>query len=339
MAYPLPRDFQLSLRDLRPAFQGLRSPECILTNRDGSFLFSDRRGGITHVPAGGEAELIAGKTIDGKTIHSNGIGLRSSGKVLIAHLGEAQGGVYELDAQGNATPVVVELEGRGLPPTNFVLEDAAGNVWFTVSTRLIPRSLAWYPDQADGYIAVHNAKGTRILADQLGYANELTFSPDGLHVYVNETHARRLTRFLLKPGPTLANREVVCTFEPGDQPDGVTFDACGGAWVTCLVSNKVFVVHPDGTRQLVLADTDRGHVERYVADMQGRRLTRDSIWTCGASSLGNVSSICFGGADRRTAYLGSLLGERVLSFESPLPGHPPLHWNRRFGAAPTPGKS
>jgi len=330
MHYPLPRDFQLSFADLRPAFKGLRSPECILTNQAGAFLFSDRRGGVTHIGPEGKAELIVGKTVHGEALHSNGIALRGNGRVLIAHLGDGDGGVYELDATGNAIPIVVQLEDKPLPPTNFVLEDGEGNIWFTVSTRQLPRSRAWYPDQADGYIAVHNAGGTRILADGLGYTNEIAFSPDGRHVYVNETHARRVTRFRLRPGPVLEDREVVCAFDEGDQPDGIAFDACGGVWVTCIVSNKLFVLRPDGVRQLVLADTDGAHVKAYIADMRARGLRRDSIWTCGSSRLGNVSSICFGGPDRKTAYLGSLLGEGVLAFDSPVAGAEPLHWKRNF---------
>ena len=74
-------------------------------------------------------------------------------------------------------------------------------------------------------------------------------------------------------------------------------------------------------------------MRRYVDDLQARRLQRDSIWTCGASVLGNVSSLCFAGPERRTVYLGSLLGERVLCFDSPVPGMAPLHWGRRFASA------
>jgi sugar lactone lactonase YvrE len=330
MDYPLSRDFRLSFDELRPAFEGLKSPECILNNQAGAFVFSDRRGGITYVAPDGRARLIVGKTSRGALLHSNGIALRSNGRVLIAHLGDTDGGVYELDAAGNATAIVAELEGRPLPPTNFVVEDGAGNVWFTVSTRQLPRSRAWYPDQADGYIAVHNAEGTRILADGLGYTNEIAFSPDGRHVYVNETHARRVTRFRLRPGPVLEDRELVCTFDEGDQPDGIAFDAHGGVWVTCIVSNKLFVLRPDGIRQLVLSDTDAAHVKTYVRDMHAGALTRDSIWTCGTSRLGNLSSICFGGPERKTAYLGSLLGEGVLAFESPVAGLEPMHWRREF---------
>ena len=336
-AYPLPRDFRVGMSELRPAFAGLRSPECILANHEGAFLMSDRRGGFTAIAPDGRARLVRGATLAGGPLHANGIALRGNGCVLVAHLGDTDGGVYELGADGPAVPVVTALEGRPLPPTNFVLEDAEGRVWFTVSTRRIPRMAAWYPDVADGYIAVHDERGTRIVADGLGYANELAFSPDGRFVYVNETHARRLSRFRLRPGPRLTDRETVCEFEPGDQPDGVCFDAFGGAWLTCIVSNKVYVVRPDGERQLVLADTDNAHVRRYVSDLEARCLQRDSIWTCGSSGLGNVSSLCFAGPERRTVYLGSLLGERVLSFDSPVPGMAPLHWQRRYAAGVGPG--
>jgi sugar lactone lactonase YvrE len=328
--YPLPRDFQVAVSDLKSCFAGLQSPECIVSNAAGEFLMSDRRGGFTHVDAKGTARLVRGSTVQGGALHANGIALGSDGRVLVAHLGDAEGGVYALGGTGPAIPVVTALEGGVLPPTNFVLEDADGTVWFTVSTRHIPRMQAWYPDVADGYIAVHDARGTRILADGLGYTNEIALSPDGCFVYVNETHARRLTRFRLRPGPTLTDRETVCTFPAGEQPDGVAFDAFGGAWVTCIVSNKVYVVRPDGALQLVLADTDAAHVARYVSDLGARRLRRDSIWTCGRSSLGNVSSLCFAGPQRRTVYLGSLLGNRVLAFESPVPGLAPVHWQRRF---------
>ncbi|RCW69400.1 SMP-30/gluconolactonase/LRE family protein [Pseudorhodoferax soli] len=335
--YPLPADFQVGLAALKPCFAGLQSPECIVSNAAGEFLMSDRRGGFTHVDPGGKAQLVQGRTVQGGALHANGIALGADGRVLVAHLGDAEGGVYRLGSTGSAMPVVTTLEGRVLPPTNFVLEDANGTVWFTVSTRHIPRMQAWYPDVAEGYIAVHDARGTRILADGLGYTNEIAFSPDGLFVYVNETHARRLTRFRLRPGPTLTDRETVCSFPAGDQPDGVCFDAFGGAWVTCIVSNKVYVVRPDGMLQLVLADTDARHVARYVSDLDARRLCRDSIWTCGTSSLGNVSSLCFAGPQRRTVLLGSLLGHRVLAFECPVPGHPPVHWHRRFAGGASNG--
>ncbi len=42
--------------------------------------------------------------------------------------------------------------------------------------------------------------------------------------------------------------------------------------------------------------------------------------------LQNIASIAFGGADRRTAYLGSLMGTTLATFRSPVPGRPLPHW-------------
>jgi hypothetical protein len=43
-------------------------------------------------------------------------------------------------------------------------------------------------------------------------------------------------------------------------------------------------------------------------------------------SLRNISSIAFAGADRRTAVLGCLLGERLATLRLPVAGVAPTHW-------------
>ncbi len=47
--------------------------------------------------------------------------------------------------------------------------------------------------------------------------------------------------------------------------------------------------------------------------------------------LRNISSMAFGGADLRDAYLGCLLDERIARIRLPRPGHPPAHWNFQAG--------
>ena len=43
--------------------------------------------------------------------------------------------------------------------------------------------------------------------------------------------------------------------------------------------------------------------------------------------LRNISSIAFGGDDRRTVYLGCLLDDAIYAFRSPVAGLAPAHWN------------
>ncbi len=46
-----------------------------------------------------------------------------------------------------------------------------------------------------------------------------------------------------------------------------------------------------------------------------------------AQRLKNISSIAFGGPDRRTAYLGNLLDDRIYRFDSPVAGAELVHWH------------
>ena len=43
--------------------------------------------------------------------------------------------------------------------------------------------------------------------------------------------------------------------------------------------------------------------------------------------LRNISSIAFAGADRRTAVLGCLLGDRLATLRLPVAGVAPTHWH------------
>jgi len=45
-----------------------------------------------------------------------------------------------------------------------------------------------------------------------------------------------------------------------------------------------------------------------------------------SKQLQNISSLAFGGEDRRTLYLGCLLGEQIAVLPSPLTGAEPVHW-------------
>lgn len=87
--------------------------------------------------------------------------------------------------------------------------------------------------------------GPRIVADGLAYTNECLASPDGAWLYVNETFARRLSRFAIRGG-VLGPKQVVAEFGVGEFPDGLALDVDGGVWVICVVANRVLRVDPSG---------------------------------------------------------------------------------------------
>ena len=259
----------------------------------------------------------------------NGIALASDGSFLIAHLGADAGGVFRLGANGTVTPVLQALGGRPLPPTNYVIEDADGRLWITVSTRLSPRALGYRADVADGFIAVVDHRGARIVADGLGYTNELAIDPAGRWLWVNETFGRRLSRFPLRADGALGPRETVTTFGKGFFPDGLAFDSAGHAWVVSIVSNSILRVAPDGTQVPILEDSDPAHVDWVEAAYLSGTMGRPHLDKAAGRVLRNISSIAFGGPALRTAYLGCLLDQRLPTFEVPLAGQPPTHWHRR----------
>lgn len=308
----------------------LQRPECILTTACGDLYTSDRRG-VVHTRADGSTTLYTGRSadIDG-ALAPNGIAMEPDGSFLVAHLGPAQGGIFRLHRDGALEPHLQEVDGTALPPTNFVIRDGAGRVWVTVSTRAIPRDLDYRPDAADGFIVLADDRGTRIVADGLGFTNECAPSADGRWLYANETFTRRLSRFPIRRDGSLGEKEVVAEFGPGDFPDGLALDVDGNVWVACVVGNTILRVDPAGR---VTTWIDAG-VPEHVAALEdaylGRSLTTKHMTGAGGSPLGNCSTVAFGGPEHRTAYVGSLVNDHVLRFEAPAAGVEPPHW--RFEA-------
>ncbi|MDR5756076.1 SMP-30/gluconolactonase/LRE family protein [Caballeronia sp. LZ035] len=329
-AYPVPRDFRVRFEDLGRVAIGVKRPECVLSLADGSLVCSHGAGGYSLVSPSGGLQHIVKRADDERTFLPNGIAVHPDGRILFAHLGVRDGGIHAIDREGSVRHVVDHVDGKPLPPTNYVSVTDTGGIWFTVSTRQIPRSLAWNRTVADGFIGFHDSSGTRIVADGLGYTNEIAFSPDGRWVYVNETYAQRVSRFRMNANGSLSDKEVVAQFGGADLPDGLTFDEHGGVWVTCIGSNRILLIRPDGEVQVVLDEPDDRFAAKVAAGIQNGTLTwEDMQGPPGNAPLGNVSSLAFGGLNQRTACLGSLTSDCIWTFPSPVTGAEPGHFRRR----------
>jgi hypothetical protein len=315
--------------DLTFLGQDLARPECVVVTARGDVFASDRRGGIARVHAGRPPELIlARKGQEGVAeFLPNGFALLQDRSFMIANLGPS-GGVWRMLPDGELVPELLEVDGVSLPPTNFAnAEHTTGalRLWVSVSTRTVPRDGAMRSDVADGYIVLKDARGARIVADGLGFTNENKLDPSGRWLYVNETMARRLSRFALK-GDGLGARETVAEFEDGIFPDGFEFDAEGGIWIASVVSNRLLRIAPDGSQTVVLDDGHPETIARAERRFAEHRFGRADIDAGRDGILGNLASVTFGGADLRTVYLGSLFAERLATFRSPIAGAPPPHW-------------
>ncbi len=303
---------------------GLVRPECVVTTWSGDVFVSNFDGGVTQLTKQGAREDILARDA-GVSLKTNGFAITPDMSFLIANLGD-EGGVWRLRRDGSAAPFLTIFDGAALPPANFVSVDECGGVWISISTRATPRAKAYRPDVADGFILYVDNSGVRLAADQLGYTNEVHRRPGDDWLYVNETFARRLSRFKVYGPGKLGRRETVWEFGPGEFPDGLWFDDDGGVIVTCIISNRVLRISSGGVSTVLVEDADPIHIARVEAAYKAGIMGRNELDSTPAQRLRNVSSIAFGGEDRKDAFLGCLLDDKIVTFRSPYAGVAPPHW-------------
>jgi len=303
-------------------------PECILTTRKGDIYASDARGGISHIDPTGQHRIYAGASLDlSVPLHPNGFALDRDGSFIVTHLALGSGGIYRLKRDGQMSPVLQMLDGEELTATNFVMLDSKGRLWVTISTRQNPRTKAFRPDVADGFIVLMDARGSRIVADGIGFSNEIRIDDERRVLYIAESYGKRLTRFDLHDDGSLSGRTVLSEFGPGEIPDGIALDVEGAIWVTCTVANRLIRITPDGRRTVVLDGADEQYVIDTERDFQAGRMTKAHIDNAGKSILGNIASLAFAGPDLKTIYMGVLIGSRLPTIKVDIPGRPMVHWD------------
>ena len=310
---------------------GLNRPECVLAHKSG-LLFAPcwtGNGGVSVVsPSGSTSHILA--TDVPEPLRPNGIALESGGSFLLAHLGDERGAIVRLFSDGKTEVVTDEVEGQPMPPANFVTVDRQGRIWITVSTRITPRAKDYRSSASTGYIAIHENGVSRIVADGLGYANEIAFSADGKTLWLNETFARRTTAFTVRDDGALSEKRTVVNHSAGTFPDGLSPDIEGGLWLTSIISNRVFHITDSGVTKII-EDSDPDHLARVEAAFQNDALDRPHLDRAYSKKLKNISNLAFGGDDLKTAYLGCLLGDGIASFRSAVAGLPLPHWGAELG--------
>jgi sugar lactone lactonase YvrE len=299
--------------------EGLKRPECVLTTAKGELFAGDHRSGIAEI--GKPKRDIVGAP---PGFLPNGVAMTRNRDFLLANLGPG-GGVWRLDKDWRLYPHLFEADGELLRVCNFVGVDPAGNEWISVSTRAYPREISFHPTHADGFIVRRDADGAHIVADGIGFTNECRVDPTGKWVYVNETCAKRVSRFPIQ-GKTLGKRETVHEFGAGEFPDGFAFDSEGGVWVACVCSNRVIRIETNGRRTLILDDADPADVAWAENYFNSGKRGRAHVEIGAKRNLKNIASVAFGGPDLKTVYLGNLAGDKIVTFRSPIAGAEPVQW-------------
>ena len=308
-------EFRLHDADFTPLGRGLLRPECVWVDNDGIWV-SDMRGGVARVREDAEPEL-RGSGI----VVPNGFSRRRDGSFVVAGIGE---GRFQLIAPDGRTRTLLDsFDGKPLGTVNYACADGPDRIWLSMMTRKTDWRGALTSWDTDGYILRLDGEGTRceIVADGLDSTNEVKVSPDGRYLYAAETLGRRVVRFPIRSDGSLGAKETVGpeSLGRGAFPDGISFDPWGNLWVTIVSQNGLMVIDKRGDAHTVYSDINTAALEAMTAGVEQRNGTLEHLMAC-ASPTGPLplpTSIAFGGAGGRTAYVGSLTLNHLPTFRLP----------------------
>ena len=317
---------------------GLQRPECILAERDGTLWSADARGGVVRIRPNGEQQLVTARPSDhfdldrdlaGSLVSGtlpNGLAFDSGGDILIANFGTDALEVMTRD--GSSRTLYDSVDGLPLGKANFVLEDSRGRIWITVSTRVNPWTDAICSSLADGYVAVVDERGIRVVADGFAFTNEIRFDAAEEWLYVAETAGKRVSRLRIGEDGSVLEREVFGPASLGrGVVDGITFDSYGNLWATMIFADRLVALTPDGELLELLDDGDADATLAFEEEFaSGAPVSFATLSATGGSLAPWLASVTFGGPDLRTVYLGSLRGTTIPYFRSPVAGLPLRHW-------------
>ncbi|MBW1803316.1 MAG: SMP-30/gluconolactonase/LRE family protein, partial [Deltaproteobacteria bacterium] len=312
---------------------------CILAEPDGTLWAADARGGVVRISPDGSQKIItqsfatafadapddANRFTEGTL--PNGLAFAANGDILISNFGTDA--LEVMTREGTTITRYDKIDGEPIGKVNFVLRDQKNRIWLTISTRIKNWMEAISPNIADGYIALADEKGLRIVTDGLRFTNEIRLDANEEYLYIVETAGQRISRMKVAQDGSLSNREIFGPSKLGPYgfPDGIAFDAYGNLWGTLVMADQVFAITPEGDYHVVLDDTnDEAGLALEKAFVEDR-VTPDDMLDAGGTIAPWFASITFGGPDLKTVYIGSLKWTRIPYFQSPIAGLPMVHWD------------
>lgn len=296
------------MTDLTILAEGLQFPEGPVACPDGSVLLVEiQRKTVTRVSADGAVSIVA--QLDGGP---NGAALGPDGALYICNNGGflfretgginrttpgvpegyAGGWIERLDlATGARRILYTQCGDHRLVGPNDIVFDRQGGFYFTDYGKMYPRH------RMNGGLYYAQADGSRIVevAYPMVLPNGVGLAPDESAVYVAETDSGRIWAFdLTEPGVAPRRSDdsphggrLICGLPGYQRLDSLALDVDGNIHVATLNAACVSVISPDGA---VLEQIPTG----------------DPITT----------NVCFGGPDRRTAYVTLSGWGRLVSFPS-----------------------
>ncbi len=296
---------------MREIASGLQFPEGPIAMPDGSVLLVEiKRGTLSRVTRDGNVSVVAetGGGPNGAAVGpdeavyvcNNGgfewhevAGFTVPGEQPASYTGGSIQRV-ELDT-GRVDTLYTACDGRPLRGPNDLVFDRQGGFWFTDHGKVRARDR----DRGGLYYARPDGSHVREVVFPLDSPNGVGLSPDGRRVYVAETFTGRVWQWdVTGPGEVAAGMPLapggatLLAGLPGFQLlDSLAIDADGNVCVATLVNGGITVL------------STFGEVLQHVA-------TGDPLTT----------NVCFGGRDRRTAYITCSGTGRLIACEWSRPG-------------------
>jgi gluconolactonase len=332
------KDWQADRASIRTIGHDLQRPECILAERDGMLWAADGRGGIVRIAPDGSQQLItpyvAGSSTEATSFENryvqaqgslpNGLAIASNGDLIIANWGTEN--LERMTRDGYVHTLYTEIDGQPLGKANFVLRDSKNRIWLTVTTRETPWTKQLNTRTADGYIALIDERGIRIVADGFCGTNEVRLDANEEWLYVVESTGWRISRLRVQPDGSLTDREIYGPTRLDGFPDGFAFDAFGNLWVTMIFTDQLVAITPDGEVLVLFDDSNPTTKARLFEQFEAHTLTPEVMQATHGTIAPWMASLTFGGPDLQTVYLGSLRGTTIPYFRSPVAGLPMQHW-------------
>lgn len=282
---------------VREIASGLQFPEGPVAMADGSVLVVEiARGTLSRVTPNGAVQVIArtgggpnGAAIgpDGAVYICNNGGFRwhTEADGIVRPVGQAAdysgGRIERVDLNTGRVERLYEcVEGLGLRGPNDLVFDASGGFYFTDLGKIRETQM----DRGAIYYGRHDGVAARVVARPVMTPNGIGLSPDGQTLYCAETEGARIWSFHVQapgvarqmPWPS-PNGGTMLVASPGGQFqrfDSMALDERGALCVATLIHGGISVISAQGV------------LECHVA-------LPDPFTT----------NICFGGSDRRTAYV------------------------------------
>jgi gluconolactonase len=312
---------------------GLQYPEGPVYQSDGSVVLVEVKGGtLTHVAPGGAPQRVAnlgggpnGAAVgpDGALYVCNDGGLSwmqipatpSTLEVSVPYGQPANytGGLIQRVSGSTFTTLYAQCNGSNLRSPDDLVFDATGNFWFTDWGKQRPTDrdiTAVYYAHADGSSIVQ-------AIPQRSAPNGIALSPDDSRLYVAETYARWILYWelsapgVIKPNPnTLDGSYLLTASIPGQGTlDSMAVDEEGNVYAATML--------PQGPDPAVAGGIT-------VISPKGEILDFIELMVEGKPEP-LPSNLCFGGPDRKTAFITLAGTGRLVACQMKIPGKP-LHY-------------